>query len=192
MHVGDYLATFSVGTRFLVFALEITSPLARLLHFSTYCFMSRSAIADFPEGATQFCTRIVNVSARCIVQGPVICELLGDSSSSYRRSWSFWSLSNSFQPRKPPRTACHPLQFQASPSAVSPRRSHIPLEETLLFAQRRLCCLNICYVRRYGSAFLGCRRIFTIVPASPRFLSRPSAASPSMSLAESCDLPPSQ
>ena len=34
-------------------------------------------IADFPEGAAQFCTRIVNVSARCIVQGPAICELLG-------------------------------------------------------------------------------------------------------------------
>ena len=61
------------------------SGLARLLHFSTCCLTSRSAIADFPERATQFCTRIVNVSARCIVQGPAICELLGGGDHTLTR-----------------------------------------------------------------------------------------------------------
>ena len=61
--VGDSPATLSMGARFLVrfrgFAFEVSGDLARLLHFSNNCFMSRSAIADFPEGTTQFCTRIV-------------------------------------------------------------------------------------------------------------------------------------
>ena len=63
--------------RFRGVALEISGPLARFLHLGTYCFMSRSAIADFPEGATQFCTRVVNISACCIVQDPAARKLPG-------------------------------------------------------------------------------------------------------------------
>ena len=137
--VGDSPATPSVGTRFLVrsrgFAFKISGPLARLLHFSTNCFMSRSAIAGFPDGATQFCTRVVKVSARCIVQGPAICELLEavtipshvNSSSSCRRSWSFWACRALLPLHTRLRTACHHLQFQAPPSSWSPRRSRVPL-----------------------------------------------------------------
>ena len=82
----DFPASFSVGTRFLVrFALEISGPLARLLRFGTYCFMGRSAIADFPEGATHVCARAVTVGARCTVQGPAICEHLGGGDHTLTR-----------------------------------------------------------------------------------------------------------
>ena len=37
--------------RFSGFALEISSSLTRLLHVCANCFMSRPAVADFPEGA---------------------------------------------------------------------------------------------------------------------------------------------
>ena len=127
-----------VGVRFLVrfrgFAFKFSGPLARLLHFSTSCFMSRTAIANFPEGATQFCTRALNFSAHCIVQGPATCKLLGggdqtsqvNSSSSCRRSWSFRALSSSSPTSEAMRIACRPLQFKAPPSSWSLRRSRTP------------------------------------------------------------------
>ena len=63
MFFGGSPATFSVGTSFLVcvssFTFEFGGPLARLLQFSTCCFMSCWAVANLPEGAVQFLARIV-------------------------------------------------------------------------------------------------------------------------------------
>ena len=47
--------------------------------------MSRSAIAHFPEGAFQLYACIVNVTARSIVQGPAIGELLGGDDHTLAR-----------------------------------------------------------------------------------------------------------
>ena len=67
---------------------------------STDRFTSRPSVADFPEGAAQFCTR-------CFVCGPQ-----EQSSSSCRRSWSFWARSSSSATSEA--TACN-----TSPSSCS-------------------------------------------------------------------------
>ena len=75
--------------RFSGFALEISSSLTRLLHVCANCFMCRPAAADFPEGAIQFCARIVDVSTRSVVQGPAVGELHGGGDHTLARELQF-------------------------------------------------------------------------------------------------------
>ena len=87
-----------VLVRFRSFALEISSSLARTLHIITYCFMIRPAVADFPEGAIQFCARTSAHAALCRAQQlvnsleAVTIPSRVNSSSSCRRSWSLHAL----------------------------------------------------------------------------------------------------
>ena len=87
--IGDSPGTLSVRDHMLLglrgVAFELRGLVARLPHFSTNRFMSRPAVADFPGGAAQFCTR-------CFMG---ILWKQWPNLRSCRRSWSFWALSSS-------------------------------------------------------------------------------------------------